>query len=328
MLDGLLGEIELMEGNLNEAARLSGRGREREDVTGNDLGFEIHYVWGCVLLERNDLEAAQVALERAVARGDRVGFAHSVVLPRLALARLLQLRGDTSGARETIGEARVRIDDDAHVLWQRIHEAEALLGLAEHDLAAAQLAANQLAEPCRSRVFTRVHIEQGDRQRALAVLQRIPHTTIRDRIDAALMRAQCTQSESLRDAHVGEALALAEPHRYVRAFLDETSWIQPVLTRLVGSWPSRYPVDLLAVLAAEPLTLRMVSGSNGLTAREREVLRYLGTPLSMGEIAGALFVSRNTVKSHVRNIYGKLGVRTRREAVALHRHGSGSQYSR
>jgi LuxR family maltose regulon positive regulatory protein len=328
MLDGLLGEIELEEGNLNEAARLSARGREREDATGNDLGFEIHYVWGCVLLERNDLEAARVALERAVARGDRVGFAHSFVLPRLAMARLLQLQGDTSGARETIGEARVRIDDDAHVLWQRIHEAGALLALAEHDLAAVQLAANQLAEPCRSRVFTRLHLAQGDRQRALAVLQRIPHTTIRDRIDAALLRAQCTPSDIERDAHVGEALALAEPHRYIRVFLDETSWIQPVLTRLVGSWPSRYPVDLLAVLAAEPLTLRMVSGANGLTAREREVLRYLGTPMSMGEIAGALFVSRNTVKSHVRNIYGKLGVRTRREAVALHRHGSESQYSR
>jgi LuxR family maltose regulon positive regulatory protein len=59
-----------------------------------------------------------------------------------------------------------------------------------------------------------------------------------------------------------------------------------------------------------------------LTPREQEVLRYLGTPLSMGEIARALYVSRNTVKSHVRNIYGKLGVRTRREAVSLHRQGA------
>ena len=85
-----------------------------------------------------------------------------------------------------------------------------------------------------------------------------------------------------------EALGLAEPHRYVRVFIDESAWIQPVLTRLVGSWPSRYPVDLLALLAAEPLTLRMVAGSNGLTPREREVLGLMAEGRSNHAIAEAL----------------------------------------
>jgi LuxR family transcriptional regulator, maltose regulon positive regulatory protein len=50
--------------------------------------------------------------------------------------------------------------------------------------------------------------------------------------------------------------------------------------------------------------------------REREVLRLLPTLLSSAEIAGELFVSVNTVKTHVKSIYRKLEVSSRREAVA------------
>jgi ATP/maltotriose-dependent transcriptional regulator MalT len=296
-------------------------------VAGCDLGFEVHYVWGSVLAERNDLEGAVSALTQAIERGDRVGFAHSHVLPRLAMAQVLQQRGEPLRALEIVSDARSYLDDGCRVLWQRVYEVEALLALGERDLETMHGAVGRLADPCRSRMFARLHAAQGDADRALADLSRVAHTTTCDRIEAALIRAQCARTDDERDSHVRDALVLAEPHGYVRRFIDESSWIQPVLTRLVGSWASRYPVDLLAVLAAEPLTLRMVSGSNGLTPREREVLRYLGTPMSMGEIAGALFVSRNTVKSHVRNIYGKLGVRTRREAVALHRRGTEAPWS-
>lgn len=53
-----------------------------------------------------------------------------------------------------------------------------------------------------------------------------------------------------------------------------------------------------------------------LTEREREVARLLAFGLGNGEIAATLFVSRNTVKTHLKHIYGKLAVRTRTEAVA------------
>ena len=53
-----------------------------------------------------------------------------------------------------------------------------------------------------------------------------------------------------------------------------------------------------------------------LTEREREVARLLAFGLSNGEIAATLFVSRNTVKTHLKHIYEKLAVRTRTEAVA------------
>src|SRR3954452_8206798 len=52
-----------------------------------------------------------------------------------------------------------------------------------------------------------------------------------------------------------------------------------------------------------------------LTRRERVILAHLALPLTLGEIAGSLFVTRNTVKSQVRSIYLKLGVADREGAL-------------
>ncbi len=52
-----------------------------------------------------------------------------------------------------------------------------------------------------------------------------------------------------------------------------------------------------------------------LTAREHDVLRLLQGPMSLQQIAGELYLSFNTVKTHTRAVYRKLGVHTRAEAV-------------
>jgi DNA-binding CsgD family transcriptional regulator len=59
-----------------------------------------------------------------------------------------------------------------------------------------------------------------------------------------------------------------------------------------------------------------------LTRRERVILAHLALPLTLGEIAGSLFVTRNTVKTQVRSVYHKLGVSDRCGALAAGRaHG-------
>jgi len=54
-----------------------------------------------------------------------------------------------------------------------------------------------------------------------------------------------------------------------------------------------------------------------LTRKEREVLQNLIFPLPIVEIAAKLFISKNTLKTHIRNIYSKLGATTRAEAVDI-----------
>jgi len=63
----------------------------------------------------------------------------------------------------------------------------------------------------------------------------------------------------------------------------------------------------------------LCAGPGGvLSVREQEVLHELAQGLGNREIAERLFVSQDTIKSHLRNVYRKLGVRTRAEAVALY----------
>jgi LuxR family maltose regulon positive regulatory protein len=72
----------------------------------------------------------------------------------------------------------------------------------------------------------------------------------------------------------------------------------------------------VAVRAAPPSGPRAVRGVEELSAREIEVLRGIAGPGSLREVADALYISRNTIKTHTRALYAKLGVGTRGEAVS------------
>ena len=135
-----------------------------------------------------------------------------------------------------------------------------------------------------------------------------------------------------------QALRLAAPEGYVRVFVDEGA---PMATLLAGAlealtWPQgeraqdgrAYAEHLLAVLRAEgvepvrdvhsPGSDRQIATASSelLTEREQEVLRLLAAGRSNQAIADELVVAVGTVKRHLNNIFGKLGVQTRLEAAA------------
>jgi LuxR family maltose regulon positive regulatory protein len=125
------------------------------------------------------------------------------------------------------------------------------------------------------------------------------------------------------------ALSLAEPEGYVRVFVDEGPAMKEMLRRAAsrGIAP-QYVARLLAAFGDATMEERQkverspsssVLGPpslvDPLTARELEVLRLLTTHLSSTEIAKELFISVNTVRSHVRSIYSKLDVHSRYQAI-------------
>ena len=66
-----------------------------------------------------------------------------------------------------------------------------------------------------------------------------------------------------------------------------------------------------------------VAGDSGLTEREREIMDLIAQGMDNNEIAGRLYITRNTLKNHITRIFGKLGVTTRSQAVSywLREHG-------
>ena len=142
---------------------------------------------------------------------------------------------------------------------------------------------------------------------------------------------------------LGGALKLAEPGGFVRNFVDlgppmagllarlqcqreaSHSAIGPYLAQILAAFPapeqgSPRPEERASpetglsrrALEASP---RPASLAEPLTKREAEILTLMATVVSPQEMAGELFVSMVTIRTHIRNIYAKLDVHSRFEAV-------------
>jgi len=125
---------------------------------------------------------------------------------------------------------------------------------------------------------------------------------------------------------LAQAVRLAEPEYYIRHFVDEGPQVAVLLTRLREQQRRRGPTPYLdAVLAAfrQDSTAHARAGQrtiaqpllNPLSERERDVLPLLARGDSNPEIAEVLVLSVDTVKRHVYNIFSKLGVKNRVQAV-------------
>ena len=144
-------------------------------------------------------------------------------------------------------------------------------------------------------------------------------------LQAVAYRMQRQEREAL--AALAQAVRLAEPEGYVRIFADEGVSIAALLSRLRARKrkprPSLYLDTLLAAFLpqgsnseqAEQCVTGQPQGVQ-LSEREWEVLRLLVRGDSNQEIAETLVLSIDTIKRHVSNIFSKLGVHTRVQAVA------------
>jgi ATP/maltotriose-dependent transcriptional regulator MalT len=140
-------------------------------------------------------------------------------------------------------------------------------------------------------------------------------------IEARLVRALAHAAAGNTDAaqtDLSATLAAAVSVGYVRLFLDEGPAAEELLAaadRRAGS--AAYATVLRRAAHAGPgvRTESDVGVDEGLSDRELEVLRLLATELSGPEIARQMYVSLNTLRTHTKHIFTKLGVNTRRAAV-------------
>ena len=148
-------------------------------------------------------------------------------------------------------------------------------------------------------------------------------------VEARLIRALTRQARGDRDAALSDlvsALAAGVPAGYVRLYLDEGRAMERLLEAAAGHGPAGadHAAELLRVArdarrqpeqASADAGAAVPGAEQGLSDREREVLRLLATELTGPQIAAHLFVSVNTLRSHTKHIFGKLDVNTRRAAV-------------
>ena len=235
----------------------------------------------------------------------------------LTRARLLSLLGQHDRARETVETFAAWLDEhDGWLDYDRVSFPAALAGiaLAAGDVAEAWKLATDALDNSSGLARTQISIAEAHYVVGAVARERREFATARASLDEALMLAE---GQAFVHLKVAVRIALAQ----LEYALGNTTRAEELLAeaRALISPGARILQQRIDDAVASLTADGEVPTANVLTPREREVWRYLATGMSMREIADVLFISRNTLKSHVRNIYQKLDVKNREEAVELQR---------
>lgn len=285
----------------------------------------ISYQW-------NDLATAEQYGQKALELARQLNSIDTFAECSLFLARLSLAQGKVNNAVTHVAEAKGFVRQHKFVLeLPMVMATEVLILLYQGKLEAAE----QLAQTHQLPVSqARVHLALRNPAAALAVLEplksKIEFKAWEDeRLELSLLQAMAHYMLNQKDKAVQrlhEALVLAEPGGFISSFVDKGSLVQQLLAEAAkrGMMPS-YVAKILAAFEAEkqskdePSPASALAGElllEPLSERELEVLHLVAQGFSNREISKRLFRSLDTVKGYNRNIFGKLQVQNRTEAVA------------
>ncbi len=299
-----------------------------------------HRVLAAFQYEWNNLEAAAAHLVQAEAWAQAIGNMELLGGVLRGLTLLKQSQGDSIGAAQVL--ARLHTLAEQHQLPPFVQSCNAAvhvqIALGQGDLATAVHWASRVTEPADGSPFfprlnltpARLFIMQGEKEAAMEALESLYEQArqgnwVWGMVEVRALQALTPSDTDEAQAFLGDALALAEPARLVRTFVDKGAPVAALLQQAVRQSPqAAYAAQLLPHFqdggaATRPVEQVATAESllvEPLSERELEILQLLARHQTNAEIAQALVVSVNTVKTHLQHIYEKLDVHDRRTAVA------------
>jgi LuxR family maltose regulon positive regulatory protein len=298
----------------------------RAATEGRRMGMslaELAIAEAIAMRELGDASRARVVLE---------GLLHLDVEPMTyvrALARLELVQwhldgGDAPGAEAALASARELIEVELPGPGGRgwLARRGTVLAIAIGDLAAADAWSAQDDDPFWGPIdAARVHLARGEpRDAATAIADVVPRCP-RHEVVLALVQARATSDHEIAVKWVTRAIEQATATGLLQTVAAEGPTTLDLVERAAWLAPERW-MDRLRRVAAVGSALddcRSPAQVEALTERERDVLRFLPSRLTIAEIADELYVSVNTLKFHLKIIYRKLGVGSRAEASVVAR---------
>ncbi len=349
-----LADIRIMQGRLYDAIRIYQQSLQLVAEQGEPVirGVADLYLGLAELYrEQGDLEAATQYFKRSETLGEQAALQDWPYRARIVQASMRETQGDLVGALDLLYEAqrlyfRTPIPNvcpisarQARVWVKQGNLTKALTWVREqglsvdddlsflHEFEHITLARIIIAAYERDRVKNRI-------QEVAGFLDRLLHEAetggrIGSVIEILLLQAlvhKALDNMPLALMPLKRALRLAEPEGYVQLFVNEG----PPMARLLYEALSQdvsaeaYVRRLLTAFPIaewqQPAAVRLQHSKSDLleplSEREIEVLQRIAEGLTNKDIAAKLFLSLHTVKVHARNIYAKLGVKNRTQAVA------------
>jgi LuxR family transcriptional regulator, maltose regulon positive regulatory protein len=313
-------------GHLAEAADAAGAAA----ADARRLGFDRHFfavdslrAQAGLALERRDLDTAERLTEHALSITERRRplFEFLTLLDR---ARIWAARGQVRDALATVETARSALAGTRSVLLRQADELEALLRLSLGDLPAATELAGGLRGVRRSLLQARIALAAGDHVAAAEHLQSVSpdDLTPRRALEHQILQAAVAieRGDPVTAGLVGGVLHAARRGGFINTVVTTAP---QVTSYLIEHWTMARPDPLMEQLVAAAMQVRAAQPNGSrpgrtlaepLTAAELRILKLLPTSTYL-QMAATLYISRNTVKTHLRSIYQKLGVASRSEAI-------------
>jgi len=336
-------DIRLAAGRLTDAARIYelGLARAMEGPSPLRGATDMHTGLAEIAYQLGSLEEAQAHLDAGRRLGDELGFPREPYRWRVVRARILQALGDLDGALPLLAEAERLYLSEFSPDIHPVPAIRARLQIAHGRALDARAWAHRVGLQATDEIsyvrefefvtLGRLLVAEATRgdaaelRSATALLEsllRAAETGRRDgsRLEILVVLALAHHAAGNPTAAfnaLDDALAIAQPEGYVRVFLDEGAPMVRLLK--AAARRSGAPAYLESLVRSASLAPELAPARQSLveplSEREMDVLRLLRSDLDGPDIANELVVSLNTVRTHTKNIYAKLGVTSRRAAV-------------
>ncbi len=296
-----------------------------------------------IYFEQNQLAQAQQMLTRAAEVDPNPTSSNMPIAIAIQRALLQSVQGNGDAAQATMKAARDLHEKRPSGLWcdQDLIAYQALFCLRNDSLTEAERILDE-GESDDQHPFTAVvrgELALSRKQSAQArtlfewVLTRYPHglryhPLLSARVLLAMTFFEQHQLNQARQA-MAEAVRLAAPESFLRPFLDYGEKTAPLLalvlyTEKMSPESQLFAKETLRILGVAPgapkalpkSELAAMSTAASISRREQDILRMVSAGLSNLEIAARCSISDSTVKTHLKNIYHKLGVSNRAQAIS------------
>ncbi|MBN1313722.1 MAG: hypothetical protein JXB30_20125 [Anaerolineae bacterium] len=292
--------------------------------------------------ERNELDLAQQYLQRATEADPNSASTNMPVQIAVQRAEIQSVQGKVKEARATLRAMRELHARRPSGIWrdQDLIAYEAIICLRNGDTFAAEQLLGQIGEPGTHALSDLAYAEIALLRKQFDMAEKLLSQLIAENPDGL-------QNEPLLVAHVMLALALfgqhkvnqtrqvlaeairrAAPERFIQPFLEHSTQCVPLLTLVLHTENltietkdfikqilhiTGHDSEIQSQLPEEYFDLATAAS---ITCREQEILRLLADGLSNGQMALHLSISESTVKTHLGNIYAKLDVNSRIQALS------------
>lgn len=347
-----LAQLRILQGRLQEARTIYEQAaRTIKDQASPAFAGAEHACLGDLYREWNQMEAAAIEIQKGIELAEAGEHIFFLTDGYLAGVRLALSQKDWETASAYLQKAgRVTSRCPSSLENELLHTWQARLQLARGDLAGAAQWAESMETEMGSwemngpfdpqqefelLTLARTWLAQGKTDQASDLLERI-HTMAAGSkrygraLEAQMLLAlvdQAAGKEMQAVERLSRVLAHSKPEGYIRQFLDEGESMVQLLSKLATRTSPDirdYAERLLAAYyldhpQGQPQLVKTLHGETliePLSERELEVLQLISRGCSNKEIAADLFIAIGTVKRHTANIFSKLDVKNRTEAVA------------